>query len=363
MAITEVKNTSPMEQLAKTETNLTSFLKEGDLLEVRLLAKTAKAVFFDLGKYGTGVVYGAELSNARDIIKSMNVSDSVSAKVIDLENEEGFIELSLVNAQAQKNWQVLRDIKESGEAITVKIKGANTGGLISEINEIKAFLPVSQLSSQHYPRIEKGDQNKILAELKKFVGEELKVKVIDVNPRTNKLIISEKEAVEENIKELINKYKVNDVIDGIISGIADFGAFVRFVDNPSVEGLIHISELDWRLIENPKEIVKVDETIKAKIIEIKDDKIFLSLKALKPNPWETASEKFKEGQEVEGVIYKTNPFGAYVDLGENLFGSIHVSEFGSLDELKKHLETGKKYLFIIDSLKPEDKRIVLKVKK
>ena len=202
-----------------------------------------------------------------------------------------------------------------------------------------------------------------MAELKKFVGEELKVKIIDVNSRTNKLIISEKEAVEENIKELINKYKVNDIIDGIISGIADFGAFVRFVDNPSVEGLIHISELDWRLIENPKEIVKVDETVKAKIIEIKDDKIFLSLKALKTNPWETAADRFKEGQEVEGAVYKTNPFGAYVDLGENLFGSIHVSEFGSLDELKKHLEIGKKYQFVIDSLKPDDKRIVLKVKK
>lgn len=363
MVITEVKNTSPMGQLAKAETNLISFLKEGDLLEVKLLAKVAKAVFFDLGKYGTGIVYGSELMNSREIIKSLNPGDSVSAKVLELENEEGYVELSLINAQAQRNWQELKDIKESDEAITVKIKGANTGGLISEINGIKAFLPVSQLSSQHYPRIEKGDQNKILAELKKFVGEELKVKIIDVNPRTNKLIISEKEAVEENIKELISKYKVNDIIDGIISGIADFGAFVRFIDNPSVEGLIHISELDWRLIENPKEIVKVDEAIKAKIIEIKDDKIFLSLKALKTNPWETVSEKFKEGQEVEGSIYKTNPFGAYVDLGENLFGSIHVSEFGSLDELKKHLEIGGKYQFVIDSLKPEDKRIVLKVKK
>lgn len=352
-----------MAQLAKAESNLIAFLKEGDLVNVKLLAKTAKAVHFDLGKFGTGIVYGAELMNSKEIIKSLNIGDTISAKVAELENEDGFIELSLVNAQAQRNWQSLKDIKDSGEVITVKIKGANSGGLIADISDTKAFLPVSQLSTQHYPRIEKGDQSKILAELKKFVGEEMKVKVIDVNSRTNKLIISEKEAGEENVKELIGKYNVGDVIDGIVSGIADFGAFVRFMDNPSVEGLIHISELDWKLIDSPKEVVKVDEAIKVKIIDIKDGKIFLSLKALKPNPWDTINEKIKAGDEVSGSVYKTNPFGAYIDLGNEIYGLIHVSEFGSLDELKKQLESGKKHKFIVEAVKPEEKRVVLKLKK
>ena len=352
-----------MAQLAKIESNLIAFLKEGDLVNVKLLAKTAKAVHFDLGKFGTGIVYGAELMNSREIIKSLNIGDTVSAKVVELENEDGFIELSLVNAQAQRNWQSLKDIKDSGEVVTVKIKGANSGGLIADVSGEKAFLPVSQLSTQHYPRIEKGDQSKILAELKKFVGEEMKVKIIDVNSRTNKLIISEKEAGEENVKELISKYNVGDIIDGIVSGIADFGAFVRFVDNPSVEGLIHISELDWKLIDSPKEVVKVDEAIKVKIIDIKDGKIFLSLKALKPNPWDTINEKIKAGDEVSGSVYKTNPFGAYIDLGNEIYGLIHVSEFGSLDELKKQLESGKKHKFIVDAVKPEEKRVILKLKK
>lgn len=354
---------SGMAQLAKTESTLISFLREGDLINAKLMAKLAKAVYFDLGKYGTGTVYGSELMNSREIIKSLNIGDMVSAKVVDLENEEGFVELSLINAQSQRNWQALKDLKDSGELITVNIKGANSGGLMADISNTKAFLPVSQLSAQHYPRIEKGDQSKILTELKKFVGQDLKVKIIDVNSRTNKLIISEKEAGEENVKELVAKYNVGDVIDGIVSGIADFGAFVKFADNPNVEGLIHISELDWRLIDSPKEVVSIDEAIKAKIIEIKDNKIFLSLKALKENPWDTAGDKIKQGEEVTGTLYKTNPFGAYIDLGHNIYGLIHVSEFGSLDELKKQLEMGKKYQFTVDSIKPEEKRINLKLKK
>ncbi len=357
----EGKN-SAMAQLIKNEVGITSFLKEGDLIEVKLLRKTPKAVFFDIEKFGTGIVYGRELMNAKDILRDLKIGGSVSAKIAELENEDGFIELSLVNAQDQKNWELLRELRESGEVIAVKIKGANSGGLIASVNEVKAFMPVSQLSSEHYPRIEKGDTSKILNELKKFVGQELKVRVIDVNPRTNKLIISEKEAVGENMKELLAKYSIGDIIDGVVSGIADFGAFIRFVDNPAIEGLIHISELDYKLIENPKEVVKVDDAIKAKIIEIKDDKVFLSLKALKPNPWDKANEIFKDGQEVSGIVYKVNPFGAYIDLGDDLYGMIHISEFGSLEEMKKQLEQGGKYDFIIESVKPEEKRIALKMK-
>ncbi len=351
-----------MNQLTKADANLISFLKEGDLIEAKLLAKVKRGAYFDLGKYGTGIVYGIELINSRDIVKGMNPGDTVSAKITSLENNEGFVELSLINAQEQKNWQGLKDLKETDEPFAVKIKGANSGGLVADIFGTKAFLPVSQLSSEHYPRIEKGDQAKILEELKKFVGEELKVKIIDLNPRNSKLIISEKEAVEENVRELLAKYTVGDVITGVVSGIADFGAFVRFVDNPGIEGLIHISELDYRLIDTPKEVVKIDEEVKAKIIEIKDDKVFLSLKALKSNPWETVTEKFSAGQEVEGKVYKVNPFGAYIDLGQDLYGLIHVSEFGSPEELKKQMEPGTKHHFVIDAVKPEEKRIMLKVK-
>ncbi len=358
---TNKKTASVLAYLIKEKPDLISFLKEGDLIEVKFLEGTPRAAYFDLGKFGTGIVYGLELLNAKNIIKELKVGNTINAKVVELENEDGYVELSLAGAHKQKNWQELKEFRENDEVLTIKIVGANNGGLIAVINEVKAFLPISQLTNEHYPRIEDNDRNKILAELRKLVDKELKVKIIDLNPRTNKLIISVREASQENIKELLNQYKVGDIIDGIISGVADFGAFFRFADNQVIEGLIHISELDHRLIDNPKEVVKVDEAVKAKIIEIKDGQVFLSLKALKPDPWETAKEKFKEGQEVKGTVYKFNPFGAYINLEHGLQGMIHITEFGGLEEMKKDLEVGKQCQFVINSIKPEEKRIALKL--
>ena len=111
---------------------------------------------------------------------------------------------------------------------------------------------------------------------------------------------------ENSFPELLNKYKVGDVIDGVISGVADFGAFIRFIDNPEIEGLIHVSEIDYRIIDNPKEILKIGEAVKAQIVDIKEGRVFLSLKSLKHNPWEDATEKYKVHDLVDGIVYKFN---------------------------------------------------------
>lgn len=373
LSTTNKKTSSLINQLMKNEPGLVSFLKEGDLIEAKVLRKTPRAVYLELREFGTGIVYGVELLNARNIIKNLKVGEMATAKIIDLENEDGYVELSLAGAHKQKNWQELKELKENGGVLTVKIIGANSGGLVATINEIKAFLPVSQLANEHYPRVDNSDKNKILEELRKLVNQEMKVKIIDLNPRTNKLIVSERGAAEQDIKELISQYKVGDIIDGVVSGVADFGVFVRFADppagepvrragNPAIEGLVHISELDHRLIDSPKEVAKVDDPIKVKIIEIKDNQVFLSLKALKPDPWETAGDKFKESQEVAGTVYKFNPFGAYITLEHSLQGLIHVAEFGSLEEMKKKLEVGKQYQFVISSFRPEEKRVILRLK-
>lgn len=360
---TPVKSTSALGELLKNGSTIVRVLKSGDLVDGKLMKRAPKAVYFDLGAFGTGVIYGVELMNAQDIVKGLKVGDTTTAKVLDPENEDGYVELSLREVGKQKAWQEVKDLKDSGEVINVKITGANTGGLTAEVNQLKAFIPVSQLTTEHFPKVEDGDKNKILEELKKLVGSELKVKIMDVNPRNYKLILSEREIVSENVKELLTKYKVGDLVEGIISGVADFGAFFQFADNPAIEGLIHISELGHKMIENPKEVVKIGDSVKAKITEIKDGRVSLSLKALQPNPWDVVEQKYKAGEIYKGTIVRFNPYGAFVALDPEIQGLIHVSEFGGVEEMQKAVEVGKSYNFKVDQVKPAEKRIILKLVK
>ncbi|MEK7590330.1 MAG: S1 RNA-binding domain-containing protein [Patescibacteria group bacterium] len=358
-----MKKDTYLAEFLKTNTNLINVLKEGDLVSAELIEKAPRAVYFNLGSFSTGIVYGVELSNASQIVKGLKVGDKASAKVIELENENGYVELSLASADKQKAWQEIKELQDRGEILTVKIISANSGGLLAQVNKLDAFLPVSQLSADHYPRVDDGDKAKILEELQKLVGQDLQAKILDINPRAHKLILSEREIAAANVKELLAKYKVGDIVEGIVSGLADFGAFIRFADNPDIEGLIHISELDYRIIDSPKEIVKVDDVVKAKIIEIKDGRVSLSLKALQPDPWLGVGDKYKASQEVEGAVAKFNPYGAVINLVDGLQGLIHVSEFGGTEEMKKKIEPGKSYHFVIDAVKAEEKRIILKLKK
>lgn len=354
---------SDLAQLMKSFPDLAAIPKEGELVNSVLLKRMPRAVYFDLGRFGTGVIYGAELLNAREVLKNLKEGDVVSAKVVEVENDEGYVELSLAGAEKQKAWQSVKELHEKGEELKVKISGANAGGLMAGVESLKAFLPVSQLSNEHYPRVDDGDKNKILEELKKFVGQELTVKILDFNLRNDKLILSEKEITSANVKEKLAKYAPEQVVDGIISGVADFGAFVKFADDPEIEGLIHISELDHKLVENPKEVVKVNDQVKAKILEIKDGRVTLSLKALKEDPWAKAGERYKEGIDVQGKVLRFNPFGAFVALDPEIQGLIHVSEFGGVEEMKAKIREGQTYTFHVESVKPAEKRIVLKLKK
>ena len=370
MQQTIIKKDIILSQLIKSEPDIIAFLKEGDLIEAEFIARNAKAVYFDLGKFGTGIIYGAELANSKDILKNIIKGGKVSAKIISLDNDNGFIELSLVGAHKQKGWQELKAVMENEEILNVKIIGANTGGLITEINEIKAFLPVSQLSNKNYPRIdsikteaiETTERNEILKELKKIVGQELKVKIIDLNPRNNKLIISERAAGEEDIKKLLEGYKTDDIIDGIVSGVANFGAFVRFADNPSIEGFIHISELDYKMIDNPKDIVKINEQIKVKILEIKNSSVNLSLKALKTDPWLSVDETYKVGQKIKGKIIKIRNNGAFIQLTNDIIGLLPISEFSGQNPADT-IQVGQDYTFSIVNIDAKDHKLILTLEK
>ncbi|MFQ6049556.1 MAG: 30S ribosomal protein S1 [Candidatus Paceibacterales bacterium] len=332
--------------------------KIGDIIEGKTIGKGRSTVFLDLGPIGTGIIYGKEFYDAKEKLKDLKTGDKIFAKIIDFETEDGYIELSVSGASKELTFGILKQKKEEGETIKVKILGANKGGLLAEVSGIPAFLPVSQLSSEHYPKVEGGDKAKILRELQKFIGQELEVKILDFSQKKEQIILSEKAKVLDKARERLKNYKVGDEIKGEITGVTGFGAFMKFDEN--LEGLIHISELDWKIIEDPTEIVKVGDKVRAKIVEISGNRSFLSLKALKKDPWEGIEKKYKKEDIVLGKVTKLNPFGAFIQLSKEIQGLCHVSEFGG-KKMEDILETGKKYKFQILLVDEKEHRMNLKL--
>lgn len=327
------------------------------LVEGRVILVEKSSVFIDLSPYGTGIIYGREFINAKDIIKKINLGDIVKAKVVDEENDDGYIELSLKEAKQALTWNEAEKAIKSKTILSLEIKDANKGGLILEWQGIMGFLPASQLKSEHYPRVLDSDKDKILKELKKLVGQKISVMIISTLPKEGKLIFSEKDNNPEEKKEILSKYAIGDELDCVIAGIVDFGVFLKLEDG--LEGLVHISELDWGLVEDPRSMFKVGDKIKAKVIEIKDGKISLSIKALKENPWTEYEGKLKKGDIIKGVVIKYNKHGALVSIKEGVAGLVHNSTFGTEAKLREKLELGKNFNFQITLFEPKEHKMTL----
>ena len=328
-----------------------------DLVEGSVISIDKGAVYVDLPPFGTGIIYGREFQNARDIIKKINVGDIVAGKVVGVGGKEGYIEISLKEARQAIIWNEAEDAIREKRTFELPITDANKGGLIINWQGITGFLPASQLKPEHYPRISDGDKDKILDELKKLVGEKLSVTIIGVNPKEGKLIFSEKSPETKDKENIVSRYALGDELTGEVTGLVDFGVFVKIEEG--LEGLVHISEIDWGLVENPKTMFKIGEKVKVKVIEIKDGKISLSIKALKENPWREAEKKYKKDDVVEGVIIKFNKHGALASIEEGVAGLIHISEFGSEEKLREKLEMGKVYSFKITLFDPKEQKMAL----
>ncbi|MEK7093260.1 MAG: S1 RNA-binding domain-containing protein [Patescibacteria group bacterium] len=354
----------PSEALAK-EGPMDDFLRSSpkapaidDVVEGPVVAVGRARVYVDLPPFGTGIIYGREYLSARETLKNVHIGDLVTAKVVGSENEDGYIELSLREARQALIWNEAEVASQKKTVFELPVTDANKGGLIIAWNGIQGFLPASQLSPTHYPRVPDGDKDKIFVELKKMVGTKLEVMVITANPKEQKLIFSEKGAGTTERASLVEKYKVGDTVEGVVTGATEFGVFVKLEDG--LEGLVHISEMDWALVENPKARYKVGETLKVKVIEIKDDKVSLSIKALVDDPWKAAGAKYKKDQEVNAVVIKYNKHGALASIEEGVAGLVHISEFASETELRQKLELGKVYPFTITFFEPKDRRMTLK---
>ncbi|MDD3887813.1 MAG: S1 RNA-binding domain-containing protein [Patescibacteria group bacterium] len=334
--------------------------KPGDTLVGKVIEMSKNAVYIDLGQYGIGVVRGKELWESLDVYGELNVGDEVEATILEMENEENILELTFRKATKKEVWDELNEKRDKREIITVKIQSANKGGLLTTLFGIPAFMPVSQLTPEHYPRVEGGDQDKILSKLQSFIGKKMKIQIVTADPKDEKLIISEKEAAFTKQKEKIGNVKVGDVVEGEVSGIVDFGIFVKF---DGLEGLVHISELSWQRVDDPANLVKIGDKVKAEIIGIEDSKITLSIKKLQKDPWIEAVKKYKVGQLVKGIVKEVKPFGIFIQLDKDIHGLVHVSELPfNITDAKKELVMGSEKEFRILSIEPGEHRLGLTLK-
>ncbi len=357
------KNINTDEFAKMLEKNSNTSPITGDIVSGKVISTSTNEVKININGHFVGVIRGPELYFEAPEYSELKVGDNVEATVLEEENENGEIELSFRIAGQEKALSDLEDAFKTKEIIKVKVAGANKGGLTANFRQIPGFLPVSQLAPEHYPRVSGGDKNKIFEKLKSFIGKELGVKVTALDFNEDKIIFSEKDAWTEQQKDVISKYKVGSVVLGKVTAIADFGVFVNFGEN--LEGLIHISELAWQRIDDPGDLFKIGDTIKAEIISMDGAKIFLSAKKLQTDPWNEIGKKYKIGQTITGKIIKINPFGLFVELDESIHGLAHISQLGLSpgEKIESIFKAGENKEFVISSIQPKDHRLGLTLQK
>jgi small subunit ribosomal protein S1 len=331
-------------------------LKTGDMVEGVVSSVKKHEVWVDLGPNGLGVIFRREVGS-----NNLAEGETISASVVDPELDEGYALLSMKRAVKDRGWGELQRMFEAQEIVEVSPYDANRGGMLVELEGIRGFLPVSQLSAEHYPRVSDSDKDEILTKLGGLVNKTLRVRILDVSRKDNKLIFSEKEAVRDDMASRLATLAVGDVVEGIVTGVIDFGAFVN-VDG--IEGLVHISEISWERVEDPRKYIKVGDTIKAKIIAIDKDRLSLSIKQMSEDPWLSEVKQFKKGDLVEGRITRITPFGAFVQLSPAVEALVHVSEMSddeSVDpEAVFKLNESKKFKVI--DVDTDNRKIALSLK-
>jgi small subunit ribosomal protein S1 len=333
----------------------------GELVEGQVVEVFKNKILVDIDGIAVGLITGREAKDSGDTMKTIKAGDTVSAYVIEGENEEGYIVLSLRKASQEKTWKNFSTAFEKDEVIEVVANEANKGGLLLDIDGIKGFIPVSQLAPMHYPRVNGADSNMILNRLQELVGLKFVVKIINIDKENGKLILSEKAAMEEQRQTSLQKLAVGDRVKGKISGVVKFGIFVAF---DGLEGLVHISEIAWGHVKNPGDYGRLGDPVEVQIIGLEGDKISLSMKRLTDDPWLEAAKKYKIGTVIEGEVSRVTPFGAFVKLSDDINGLIHVSEITGEENgnAEESLQVGEKVKAKVIAIEPEEHRVGLSIK-
>ncbi len=342
------------ELLASTEIKE---LKSGDVIEGVITEVKKNEIWVDLGAYGIGLVSRREIAGGQTLEKGATVTVSV----VEADTDDGYALLSMRRAAKDKGWDELQRLLEAQEIIEIYPYDANRGGLLIEVEGIRGFLPVSQLAAGHYPRVSGADKDEILQKLNALSNKPMKVRVLDVSKKDNKLIVSEKEAVKDELKDRFSALKAGDSVKGLITGVIDFGAFVNV---NGIEGLIHISEISWERVEDPSKYLKVGQEVEAKIIAIDKDRLSLSLKQMQEDPWLHEVKAFKKGETVEGKITRITPFGAFVQLSPSVEALVHVSEMSDDDSIdpEKLFQLNEVKKFKIIDVDTDARKIALSLK-
>ncbi|OGJ41957.1 hypothetical protein A3B60_00295 [Candidatus Peregrinibacteria bacterium RIFCSPLOWO2_01_FULL_39_12] len=333
----------------------------GALIEGTVIAVWKNKILVDLDGVATGIISGQEACDSSKTLKTVKEGDKISAYILEEENEEGLVVLSLRKASQQRTWDKFVCAHEQDESITVMPTEANKGGLLLNMDGIKGFIPVSQLAPLHYPRVNGADSSQILTRLQKLVGVPLLVKIINLDKEGGKLILSERAAEEEARQKSLEKLEVGQKIKGKISGIVNFGIFVTF---EGLEGLVHISEIAWGHVKDPNEYGKLGNEVEVLVIGKEKDKISLSMKRLVQDPWIEAAKKYQVGTVISGVINRITPFGAFVQLEDSINGLIHVSEISdqNVADPGEKLKVGDKITAKIIAIDPDEHRVGLSIK-
>ncbi|NCU29362.1 S1 RNA-binding domain-containing protein [Candidatus Saccharibacteria bacterium] len=345
--------TITMDDLLAESDGKTQQMAVGEVVDGTILLVKKHEILIDLGPLGVGLVPRREVGSSKKYEKG----DEVTASVVDTELDNGYSLLSLRKAAKDRGWDDVVEKFESGEIIAVTPYDANRGGLLVEFEGVRGFLPVSQLSAENYPRVGSSDKDEILQRLNSLIGKEMRVRILDADRKTNKLIFSEKEAIKEGLAERFSKLTVGDKVSGVVTGTVDFGVFVN-VDG--IEGLIHISEISWERVSNPSDYVKVGQTVEAKIIAIDKERLSLSIKQLTQDPWLDEVKQFKSGDKVEGTVTRITPFGAFIQLSPSVEALVHVSELGGDGTDPEKLFTlNERKEFVILDIDEENRKISL----
>src|SRR3954453_13499235 len=362
--VPEIDGASLMEQYLSDPSHDYKSLKYGDVMDGIIMHVDRDEILVDIGSKSEGIVPSREFSSLPAEEKdALSIGDNVLVFVVQPENQEGHAVVSIDRARQEKSWRKLQEIYEANEVIEAEVTNYNKGGLLVNLDGVRGFVPASQVTE-----IRVGDEARKQADMARLIGSSLPLKVIEINRHCNRLILSERQAVQERRDEmkerLIGELKEGEVRTGRVSSICDFGAFV---DIGGADGLVHLSELSWSRVRHPSEVLKVGQEVEVYVLGInsQEKKIALSTKRTQAEPWSRVSAKYEVGQLVRGTVAQLANFGAFARIEDGIEGLIHVSELvdDRVTHPKQVVSEGDDLLLRIIRIDPQRRRMGLSLRR